>query len=67
VEPGVLAHWTEAEQQLVPAQGTLQRYFSTHPVIGKINLVAAWFAGILGPMCWAALIILFVRAQWFAG
>jgi hypothetical protein len=63
----MLAHRIEADRQLVAAQRTLLLYFAKHPVIGKINLVAAWFAGILGPTCWAALIILFVRAEWFAG
>ena len=46
----------------LPAQRTLQLYFAKHP-LGKINLVAAWFAEILGPMFWAALIIVFVWAE----
>ena len=59
----MLANWTEAEQQLVPAQRTLQLYLAKHPVIAKINLAAAWLTEILGPMFWAALIIGFVWAE----
>ena len=63
----ILVHWVETEQAILPVQRTLQLYFAKHPAIGKINLVTAWFAGILGPMCWSALIIFFVWAEWFAG
>lgn len=59
----MLAHWNETEQQLLPVQRTLQLYFAKHPLIGKINLVAAWLVEILGPMFWAALIVLFVWAE----
>ena len=63
----MLARWAAAEQPILPVQRTLQRCFARHPLIGKINLAAAWFAEILGPMCWAALIILFVSAELSAG
>jgi hypothetical protein len=63
----MLARWVQAEPPVLPVQRTLQLYFATHPLIGKINLAAAWFAGILGPLCWAALIILFVSAELSAG
>ena len=59
----MVAHWIDAEQQGIPAQRTLQQYFAKHPLIGKINLAAAWLAEILGPMFWAALIIGFVWAE----
>ena len=59
----MLAHWNEAEQRPLPVQRTLQLYFAKHPLIGKINLVAAWLVEILGPMFWAALIVLFVWAE----
>jgi len=63
----MFAHWTEAEQPILPVQQTLQRHFAKHPLIGKTNIAAAWFAEILGMMCWAALIILFVAAELSAG
>jgi hypothetical protein len=63
----MLANWTEAEQPIFPVQRTLQLYFIKHPLIGKINLAAGWFAEILGPMCWAALISLFVSTELSAG
>jgi hypothetical protein len=63
----MFGYWSEAEQPILPVQRTLQSCFGRHPLIGKINLAAAWFAGILGPMCWAALIILFVSAELSAG
>ena len=63
----MFVHWTETEQPILPVQRTLQLYFAKHPLVGAINLGAAWFAGILGPMCWAALIILFVSAELSAG
>jgi len=44
-------------------QRTLQLYFTKHPLIGKINLVAAWLVEILGPMFWAALIVLFAWTE----
>jgi hypothetical protein len=63
----MLANWTEADQPIFPVQRTLQLYFTKHPLIGKINLAAAWFAEILGLMCWAALIFLFVSAELSGG
>ncbi len=63
----MLVHWTEAEQPILPVQRTLHQYFAKHPLIGKINIAAAWCAEILGPMCWAVLIILFVWAELAAG
>ena len=62
----MFAHWTEAEQQPLPVQRTLQVYFAKHPVIARINIVAAHLTGILGPMFWAALIIGFFWAELFA-
>jgi len=59
----MFVHWTEAEQPILPVQRTLSQYFAKHPLVGRINIAAAWFAEILGPMCWAALIILFVWAE----
>jgi hypothetical protein len=35
----------------------------THPVIAAVNLIAAVAAEILGPLCWAALIAMFVIAE----
>jgi hypothetical protein len=63
----MFAHWTEAEQPILPVQQTLRHYFAKHPLIGKINVAAAWYAEILGVTCWAALIILFVSAELSAG
>jgi hypothetical protein len=34
-----------------------------HPVIATVNVIAAEFLGILGPMLWAALIVLFLVAE----
>ena len=63
----MLGYWAEAEQPILPVQRTLQVYFAKHPVIGGINIAAARSAGILGPMFWAALIILFVSGRVVAG
>jgi len=59
----MFAHWNEAVQRPLPVQRTLQLYFTKHPLIGKINLVAAWLVEILGPMFWAALIVLFAWTE----
>jgi hypothetical protein len=34
-----------------------------HPVIATVNIIAAELFDILGPMCWAALIVLFLVAE----
>jgi hypothetical protein len=53
--------------RIVPVQRALQLYFAKHPVIAKINFVAAWLTEMLGPMFWAALIIAFAWAELFVG
>ena len=34
-----------------------------HPVIATVNVIAAELLGILGPMLWAALIVLFLMSE----
>jgi hypothetical protein len=58
--------WSAADTDdpaLLPLQRTLRRCFAAHPVIGEINLVAAWLMELLGPMMWAALILLSLWAE----
>ena len=44
------------------AERAWEIYFSRHPVIDRVNGVAWRCAGIVGPMCWAALIVAFLWA-----
>jgi hypothetical protein len=46
-----------------PAQRALDNYFADHPAIAEINYLAGELAEILGPMFWAALIVLFIWAE----
>jgi hypothetical protein len=39
-----------------------ERYFARHPVVAQINAVAGRLAETIGPMCWAALIVLYFWA-----
>jgi hypothetical protein len=38
-----------------------------HPVIASINVLAVALMEILGPFCWAALILLFLVAEFSSG
>jgi hypothetical protein len=41
------------------AERAWEIYFSRHPVMARINRVAGYCAEMLGPMCWAALVVMF--------
>ena len=52
--------WVSADpvQSQEVVQRQWERYFADHPVIAEINLIAAALMETIGPMLWAALILL---------
>ncbi len=50
---------------LPPAQRTLEVYFAAHPGFAAINRVADLAMETLGPMMWAALIVMSLWAEIF--
>jgi hypothetical protein len=56
---------TDPVQSPEVARRQWERYFADHPVIAEINLLAAVLMETIGPMLWAALILLSLWAGFF--
>ena len=55
----------DTEQLPLPVERTRQLYFAEHPFIAAINLISGSLMESIGPMLWAALILMSVWAETF--
>ena len=59
--------WVSADTEQFPLspERARQLYFAEHPVIGSINLISASLMESIGPMLWAALVLMCLWAELF--
>jgi len=59
--------WASAdtEQFQLPVERARQLYFAEHPAIAAINLISGSLMESIGPMLWAALILMSLWAEIF--
>ena len=53
----------DTEQLPLPVERARQLYFAEHPVIAAINRIAGSLMDSIGPMLWAALILMSLWAE----
>ena len=63
-EMGLL--YPQSEELLASAEPLREIDYGEHPAIEALNRICAELMILLGPMLWAALIVLFIWAEFFA-